>query len=147
MKKVIIIVSAFVVILVAAGIIFYPFLKSLGNNDMQKALNLNFSTVDKITIKSDMTGKESTIVGRENLQEFFDVFKGVKLKKSAVLGPSTGYIYGVSLYQSDKIIGGFNFGYNTIVVPATGMNSIEYTSSKNIDDKEIEKIAEKYNLT
>jgi len=73
------------------------------------------------------------------------MFKGAKLKKSFDQRNHAGFIYSVTLYKSDKALGGFGFGYDQINVSKDNQ-SIRYISSKNIDETQIKEIAQKYNL-
>jgi flagellar basal body-associated protein FliL len=141
-KKVIIIVAVAAVIAVVAGFFLYPFFIA---KDMQESIGVNFDSVNKVTIASGTTGKSFDIVGKENLQEFFITFKGATLKKDSNQKIKDGFIYSAILYKSDKEIVGFNFGYNQITVSKNGSYT-RYISSKNIDEKQISEIAQKYKL-
>jgi hypothetical protein len=142
MKKVIIIIPIIVALLIVVGFILYPYIIA---KDIEKTMKVNFDSIDKITIFSDNTGKQSDIVGKENVKEFLNILKGAKLKKSFDQRKYTGFIYSVTLYKSDKALGNFNFGYDRVNV-SEGNKSVRYASSKNIDETQIKEIAQKYNL-
>ena len=142
MKKVIIIVSILAALLIVAGFILYPYIIA---KDIEKTMKVDFSKVDKVTIASGNTGKYFDIVGKENVQEFLNILKGAKLKKSFDQRIRTGFIFSAELFQSDKQVCAFNFGYNTIT-EWKGEKFVRYISSKNIDDTQIKEIAQKYNL-
>jgi len=142
LKKVIIIVAVVAVLAVVAGFFSYQFFIA---KDMQETIGVNFDSVDKVTIGSGTTGKTFDIVGKENLQEFFDMFKGAKLKKDTDQRISAGFIYSAILYKSGKEMVGFNFGYDGINVSKDG-NYTKYISSKNIDEKQMAEIDKKYKL-
>lgn len=141
-KKVIIIVAVVAVLAIVAGFFTYPFLMS---KDIQETIGVNFDSVDKVTISSGTTGKTFDIVDKENLQEFFDIFKGANLTKSFDQQTYGGFIYSVTLYESSKDVGSFNFGYNQINLSKDGKLT-RYVSSKNINEKQISEIAQKYKL-
>ena len=141
-KKVIIIVAVIAVIAVVAGFFSYPYFVS---KDMEKTTGVNFDNIDKVTIGSGTTGKTFDIVGKENLKEFFDLFKGTKLKKDFDQKLYKGFTYSAILYKSGKEMVGFGFGYDKIDVSKNG-NDTRYISSKNIDEKQIDEIAQKYKL-
>lgn len=144
MKKVItlIIVPILIVLMLITGIVLSPYIIT---KDLQKTLNVDFTTVDKVVICSGETGKHCDITDKEKIHEFLNNFDGAKLKKSFDQRQYTGFIYSVKLYKSDKIAGEFDFGYNIVTV-YNNRKFIRYISNKNIDHLKIDEIAEQYNL-
>lgn len=142
MKKLLIILIIFVPIVIAAGYFLSPFIIL---RDFQKSVNIDFSTVDKVTIASGNTGKKCDITGKENIQKFLSVFNGAKLKKDFDQSIHKGYIFSVTMYNSGKVMGSFNFGYNRVNVSRDN-KIVRYISNKNISDSQLREISEKYNL-
>ncbi len=142
-KKVIIFIS----ILAIIGIfIAVKVQQNSSRSDLEKALGVDFKKVDKVTISCGTTGKKSDIVGKEKIEVFIKNFDGAKLTKDQDQERRAGFILSVTLYKSNKDIGGFSFGYNKMIV-YKGDNFTRYTSSINIDDDKIENMRLKYGLT
>lgn len=142
-RKIIAVFSAALVII--AGTITFTAARADGYTDMQRALGLDFSAADKVVVKSGVIGGQATIEGKSELNDFFSIFDGMKLKKYMVTGPSVGYIFSAGLFKSGKCLGSFEFGADTVEVP--GVQKItEYKTNRNIDRKEQEEIARKFGL-
>lgn len=141
-KTIIIVVSVIAIIAVAAGFFSYPLLFS---KDIQQIMNVNFESIDKVVVGSGTTGKTYSIEGKENLQDFFHLFKNAKLTKSLDQNKNDGFIYSAVLYESGKEVVGFNFGYNLITISKDHQYT-RYTSDNNIDENQIKEIAQKYKL-
>lgn len=113
--------------------------------ELQKALNVDFSKVDKATIAYGSTGKHYDITGKENLDDFFKIFNGVKLKKCIDQKLYTGFVFSVILYKSDNALCRFNFGSDIFNVMSSGKVT-KYNSNKCFSKSQINEIAQKYNL-
>lgn len=144
MKTRIIIISA-AVAFIAIVIAIFALKPYIFPEDFEKTINVDFSTVDKVVIASGSTGKYCTIEGKEDLQAFFNMFKGIKLRKDFNQKQKTGIILSVTLIKSGNILVQFEFGYDHVTVDNNDKLT-KYISNKNIDHEQIKKIASTYNI-
>lgn len=149
MKKIGIPVAAvLVVLLVAAGVILYPYVIA---RNMRNVLPVNCEKVDKVELISG-NSKRTAITGKENVRKFFDLFDGVKLKKTTKTGSFSGFIFSALLYEKGKPVGEFTFGGNEILIaehfnPNAALVSRVYWSNKAFTQERDRQIAEEYRLT
>ena len=140
-----IIVISIAVAFIAIFIAIFTLKPYMVSENFEKILNVDFNTVDKVVIASGSTGKYCTIESKEDLQKFFDMFKGIKLRKDFNQKPKAGIIFTVTLIKSGDILLQFNFGYDKVTI-FNNDKSTRYISNKNIDYEQIKKIASTYNI-
>lgn len=119
------------------------------SNSLASVLGVDLSQVDNVKISSGSASFSRHLTNRTEVQEFLKIFDGVEYTEGKLLqSTAVGFILDARLYGGDKEVASFTFGGDNIRVGNRKDNTkTYYHSSKNIDDKQIDAIVEKYKLS
>ena len=147
MKRRPIVLSTAALIAVAAGIVLIRVFTFMGAEDMQTALHVDFAKVDEVELRYGLTGGSWYITDKKGLQNFFELFKGEKLKDPVGKEPSTGYTLSATMYENGKAVCLFTFGGNKVTVSSeNGGGGTMYTGNRNFSADKVAEIVSRYHL-